>query len=57
MAVFKCKLTYAGLPVVAQLVAMVAGAEGTTGGMLTMMGAPSIVLLTAIHNLHLNACR
>lgn len=48
-------LTYTGLPIVVQLVAMVAGAEGTVGGVLTVMRATSIVLLTAVDDLHLNS--
>lgn len=38
-----------------QLIAMVAGAEGTVGGVLTVMRATSVVLLTAVDYLHLNA--
>lgn len=37
------------------MVAMVAGAEWAVGGVLTVMGASPIALLTAVDNLHLNA--
>ena len=45
--------TYASLSVLVQLVAVVAGAEGAVGGMLTMMRAASVILLTTVNDLHL----
>lgn len=48
-------LTYAGLPVLVQLVAVVAGAQGAVGGVLTAVRASSVALLTAVDDLHLNA--
>lgn len=48
-------LTYTGLPVLVQLIAMVARAERAIGSVFTMMRATSVVLLTAVYNLHLNA--
>lgn len=50
-------LTYTGLPVLVQLVAVIAGAERAVGGVLTVMRATSVVLLTAVDDLHLNAWR
>ena len=50
-------LTHTGLPVLSQLVCLVTGAEGSVGGVFTVVGASSIVLLTAVHDLHLNACK
>ena len=50
-------LTYTGLPVPVQLVAVVAGAQRAVGGVLAVMRATSIVLLTAVDDLHLNAWR
>lgn len=40
-----------------QLVAVVTGTEGTVGGVLAVMRASSVVLLTTVYNLHFNACR
>lgn len=48
-------LTYTGFSILAQFVAVIARAEGPIGGVLTMMRATSIVLLTAVDDLHLNA--
>ena len=48
-------LTNTGLPVLVQLVAMVTGAEWAVGGVFTMMGAATIVLLTAVDDFNLNA--
>lgn len=50
-------LTHAGLPVPVQLVTVVAGARRAVGGVLAVMRATSIVLLTAVDDLHLNAWR
>lgn len=50
-------LTFTGLSVLVKLVTMVTGAEGAVGGVLTVMRATSVVLLTAVDNLHLNASR
>lgn len=35
--------------------AVVAGAAWAVGGVLAVMGASSVVFLTAVHDLHLNA--
>lgn len=40
-----------------QPVTVVAGAERAVGGVLTVMRATSVVLLTAVDDLHLNAWR
>jgi hypothetical protein len=49
--------THTGLPVLSQLVSLVTGAEGSVGGVFTVVGASSVVLLTAVHDLHLNTCK
>lgn len=46
---------YTGLPVPVQVVAVVAGAQWAVGGVLAVMRATSIVLLTAVDDLHLDA--
>lgn len=45
---------HTGLPVLSQLVCLVTGAERSVGGVFTVVGASSVVLLTAVHYLHLN---
>lgn len=50
-------LTYTGLPVPVQLVAVVTGAERPVGGVLTVMRATTAVFLAAVDDLHLNAWR
>lgn len=50
-------LTYTGLPVPVQLVAVVTGAERAVGGVLAVMRATPVVLLTAVDDLHFNAWR
>lgn len=51
------ELTYAGLPVLGQLVALVAGTKGAVGGVLAVMRTASVVFLAAVDDLHLNAWR
>lgn len=49
--------THTSLPVLLQPVAVVTGAERPVGGVLAVMRAAAVVLLAAVDDLHLDACR